>query len=220
MGNTYDPDDSHLIWSVIIHALLIAGLYYLLTLQPQERPDSSPIQIDSITPKKSQERVAKRSKSVPVSQPQTHAKTSDSSHVSLSDLGMRFSYEPSVPQNAAKSAAETPADIPDDNGWDIMNPDPRVARFNQYIYNTVQGWLDRDAPQNPAHMTGSVKVRIWFDADGNYLENETVYDAIDPDFQKVVARALHKSFINPIPHPFLYIHKKFSIERVVVLREH
>jgi len=61
-------------------------------------------------------------------------------------------------------------------------------------------------------------VRIWFDENGNYLETETVYDAADPNFQMIVARALRKSFAVPIPKPFLYIHRKFSIERMVVIR--
>jgi hypothetical protein len=102
----------------------------------------------------------------------------------------------------------------------MMNPDPRIARFNQYVYNKVQGWLDRDRDLNHDQIYGTVKVRIWFDADGNYLEAETVYDAIDPNFQKIVERALRKAFNMPIPHPYLYLNKKFSIERMVVIRKY
>ena len=213
MNETQDQKSSSLFTSAVLHGLLFAGLFYILSLEPKEGGKSEPIQIETIQAKKT------------IKEPTTHFKAAEKSQaVSLNDLGMRLSHEPfhEAPEplggNTNQGASdESPAERND--GWDIMNPDPKIARFNRYIYTTVQGWLDRDAYLNIEKMYGTVKVLIWFDENGNYLENETVYDAIDPNFQRVVAKALQKSFAVPVPRPFLYLHHKFSIERVVVIRQ-
>ncbi|MBS1959061.1 MAG: hypothetical protein JST80_06275 [Bdellovibrionales bacterium] len=143
--------------------------------------------------------------------------------VTLSDLGMQFNPLEYVAPNSRSSPESFytgPSTVNDDSGWDLLNPDPRIARFNQYLYNTVQGWLDRESYLITGTLTGTVKIKMWFDAEGNYLENETVYDAIDPDFKRIVQISLHNSFLRPIPKPYLFTNKKFSIQRQVVLRKY
>ena len=215
MDETRDQKAPPLFTSIALHILLFGAIFYLLSREPLEGTKSDPIQIDTFQEKKAA-RVRPPRTSTGVAHHDSKA-TQTSHSVSLSDLGMRFSTDP-LPE-PAETAQSTPSpDVPNNDGWDVMNPDPKIARFNQYIYNTVQGWLDRDAYMNTEKMYGTVKVKIWFDENGNYLENETVYDAIDPNFKRIVQRALSKSFAVPIPRPFLYVHKKFSIERMVVVR--
>jgi hypothetical protein len=178
--------------------------------------NSKPIEIESLTEKHPVKKIIHNPEQAQA--PSTATTKNSSNHfVSLSDLGMRLNTDPvqeaTNPQEMRPSTETT-----DDDGWDIMNPDPRVARFNQYIYNTVQGWLDRDAYLNSKPLYGTVKLKIWFTKNGEYLENETIFDAIDEDFREIVKRALRKSFTNPIPHPFLYQKEKFFIIRQVVVR--
>ncbi len=175
---------------------------------------STTIQVDTVSPAKHKYSKNENSRAASHAQPSTRSQN----RISLSDLGLKLNHTPLPPVN--EESESSPPAASDDGGWDTLNPDPRIARFNQYVYNTVQGWLDRDAYLNHQRLTGTVKVKIWFDKDGNFLEDETVYEAIDPDFKKIVERALKKSFANPIPHPFLYRHEKFSIERIVVIRDH
>ncbi len=212
--------------SVLLHALILA-LALLLIYQNEKsgsRQGSEPIQIESITKKPAQSSVRKEKQTT---RSQSAAPSSRSKAVpdgiTLDSLAMRMDYttptaKPSDFYQAAPESHFGQAEPADD--WDVLNPDPKLARFNQYIYNTVQGWLDRDRYQNRQELSGTVRVRIWFTGDGEFLENETEYEAIDPEFQKIVERALRKSFANPIPRPFLFTNKKFSIERTVVLRKY
>jgi hypothetical protein len=216
----YEPHPSPVSRSIAIHAILAALIYYFFFYNQPADSGKSPetVQIDTINesapaPKKSQRTASKNHYT-----PSTQA-TSRSHSISLSDLGMRLNTAPMPQQKEGEENSPPPTENDgEDSSWDMLNPDPRIARFNQYVYNTVQGWLDRDAYLNRQALYGTVKVKIWFSADGEYLENETEYEAIDEDFKKIVARALHKSFMNPIPHPYMYKHEKFSIVRTVVIR--
>lgn len=215
---------SPLVASILYHAVVMGAIvYFTLHQLPEDGQNVQPIQIESINEAKPKlTRFQRKTQEVHQNNGERTAKSIGNSHrVSLSDLGMRLDTSERPSQESSNLPTQTENntyDTPDLGGWDLMNPDPRVARFNQYVYNVVQGWLDRDSSQNTQVLTGTVKIRVWFDGDGNYLENETNYDAIDPQFQKIVERALKKSFSRPIPHPFLYTHKKFSIDRMVVLR--
>jgi hypothetical protein len=202
--------------SVVLHALIAWLIYYLMTQNPDDGVQhSAPIEVTSVDAKPQRKIV--HSEKARVHPTETAPKRSH--EVSLSDLGMRLNTDPVPEQNNTPEESRPSADAAnDDEGWDVMNPDPRVARFNQYIYNTVQGWLDRDAYLNSKPLYGTVKLKIWFTKDGEYLEDETIFDAIDEDFREIVKRALRKSFANPIPHPFLYQKEKFSIVRQVVVR--
>lgn len=201
--------------SILLHALLLACLMVFVYFSEPSAPNDEPIQVETVkesrSPKRSNQHLSRSSVN-------GHARQAPHSHsVSLSDLGMRLderSYQHESNPDEATPASETEGD----GGWDMLNPDPRVARFNQYVYNTVQGWLDRDAYQNNQSIYGSVKVKLWFSATGEWLEDESVYDAADPEFRRIVIRALRKSFANPIPRPFLFKHEKFFIERMVVIR--
>ena len=209
--------------SALLHGLLLLlALFFIYRNDVGSRQGSEPIQIESITQKPSavKEKQTSRQKSTA---PTRSAKNSKAvpDGITLGSLAMRMDYRTPTasaqdfyqPMPESHIGQAEPAD-----DWDTMNPDPRVARFNQYIYNTVQGWLDRDAPSNHQMLTGIVKLRIWFSADGEYLEKETVFDAVDPNFQAIVERALRKSFMNPIPKIYLTQKKKFFIDRTVVLR--
>lgn len=201
--------------SLIIHAILLGALFFLMSREPEEGTQNTPIDLESIQTKQ-----ASRPRSRPRSSTQGATNSSSSNRgnsVSLADLGMRLNTQ-SGPSDYEPTHENS---VPDGNDTsDILNPDPRVARFNQYVYNKVQGWLDRDAYMNPRTLTGTVKLKIWFDGDGNYLEEETLFEAIDPEFKEIVARALRKAFSTPIPRPYLYIREKFFIERMVRIRDH
>ena len=205
-----------LIISFLLHALIFGVIVFLFSQNLEDgSPNSEPIQIESVKEKK-------RSVKVKIKNEKELSHTSVNHHghsVSLSDLGMRLdtSSKPESDRQGARSPFESAPESGSDD-WDVLNPDPRVARFNQYIYNTVQGWLDRDSYLNQQKLYGTVKIKIWFTKDGEYLENETNFEAIDSDFEQIVRRALRKSFMNPIPRPFLFQHDKFFIVRTVVLR--
>ena len=202
--------------SVVLHALIFGLIYYLFLMNPDEgNPKSAPIEVQTISDKV-QKKIVHHSAKNPVNHSATPSKHAH--EVSLSDLGMRLNTDPVPEQSSAEENRPSQEAANDDDGWDVMNPDPRVARFNQYIYNTVQGWLDRDAYLNQKQLYGTVKLKIWFTKDGEYLEDETIFDAIDEDFREIVKRALRKSFMNPIPRPFLYKKEKFFIVRTVVVR--
>lgn len=211
MTATEDRNITPVIESVFIH-LAFALVLTLIILNQPSQSDRGTEQIQFDTVKKQASHGGKLRKGAAANVKQKDIP----SHISLADLGMRLDH--SISQSAGSESSEPAAEALEDDHWDLNNPDPRIARFNQYIYNTVQGWLDRDAYLNHAMLQGTVKVRIWFDGEGNYLENETEYEAIDPDFQRIVARALKKSFANPVPRPFLFMNRKFSIQRVVVIR--
>jgi hypothetical protein len=201
------------IWvSFFIHALLVALLYYLLFWgDDRQVQGGDTIQIDSVTNDRQTGRRATTKKHI-------SSQSKNSTHgVSLSDLGMRLDTRTSA-SDSSPTDTRNESEVASDDDWDVLNPDPRVARFNQYVYNVVQGWLDRDAYMNTKPLTGTVKIRVWFDENGNYLEKETIYEAIDPDFQAIVARALRKAFSVPIPRPYLISKKKFFIIRTVVIR--
>jgi hypothetical protein len=215
--NTPEPDfESFMFGSVVVHAVLLALLFFWVGRPPLMV--DPPIEVDYQT--------AKESKMNP--ETQRHGKADGTgrgawaprSKVTLSDLGMRF--DPTRPERVRDESSEDMrrgAETFDPTaGWDLMNPDPRIMRFNLYVYNTVQRQLDRESMQNQIRLTGTVKVKIWFDAEGNYLSAETQYQAIDPDFQKIVERSLRLAFMNPIPTPYMYKKEKFFIEREVYVR--
>ncbi len=210
--------DSPVFASMFLHGLLIALLVYLIFFRaPTIEKQNERYDIDVSVQKKHATATTSATGSSAI-----HNRSSGHSSVSLGDLGMRWRPVEPMPvrPQTEESFYSTNESVSDEGGWDVMNPDPKLARFNRYVYNTVQGWLDRDSYLNPAQLTGTVQVRIWFDGEGNYLENETNFQAVDPDFRTLVARALHKSFAVPIPRPFLYTHQKFSILRTVYVRHY
>jgi hypothetical protein len=218
MEATSDRPIQPFLISGAFHGLLFLLLLWIILLRPEEgAQNSSPIQIDTITEKKTQRKIVQQLKKHEDSHSSTSKNTPHS--VSLADLGMRLNTDP-VPETQTSEQPQElrPSQAADDDGWDVMNPDPRVARFNQYIYNTVQGWLDRDAYMNMQPLYGTVKLKIWFTKDGEYLEDETIFDAIDSDFREIVKRALRKSFAVPIPRPYIFQKEKFFIIRTVVVR--
>lgn len=207
--------------SVFLHALILLLAYFILI--QEGAPGSKkgePIQIESITEKRASKKEKQSFRHAQTRESRTASKAVPDG-ITLGSLAMRMDYSRQAakeqdfyqPMPENQFAEPEPSD-----DWDVMNPDPRLARFNLYIYNTVQGWLDRDAHLNRTPLTGTVRVKIWFSAEGEYLESETVFDAVDPNFQAVVERALRKSFTNPIPKMYLTQKKKFFIERTVVLR--
>ncbi len=201
--------------SVVIHGLLLGLMIFLITREPDTGAKSEPIQIESINGVKPKRNVPRHTVQ-PLANRVSDAMGTNNHQVSLKDLGLRINHDVK-PDEAAPDQAQ---EVPDEDSWDVMNPDPKVAQFNQYIYRTVQGWLDRDSSVDMDPIYGTVKVRIWFDENGNWLENETVYQAVDPNFQRIVARALRKSFAAPVPKPYLYLHHKFFIERMVRIRQY
>lgn len=210
-----DDFEAHFFGSVVFHALLVWALFYWVG-----RP---PVLVDPpITVEVKESNSQQRSESA------RHGKASGRGdrafetppRVSLADLGMSMNdlTRPREVEDSGevRSGAET---FDPTGGWDLMNPDPKIMRFNLYVYNTVQRQLDLESMRNQIRLTGTVKVKIWFDADGNYLAAETVYQAIDPDFQAIVDRALRAAFAQPVPRPYLYKREKFFIEREVFVRQ-
>ena len=206
------------LFSFFIHVvlLLLALLIVIKSNQlAEENSKNETYQIDSILDRKRE----KKQVAPLVKKGMSHNQKSKSetmSSIPLSSLGMRLN--PPTPLEKPEPQGDQ-GDSEKEDDWDVLNPDPRLARFNQYIFYTVQGWLDRDAYLNNQNLYGTVKVKIWFTEKGEYLEDETVYDAADPQFRLIVARALRKSFMNPIPAVYLTKKTKFSIERTVVVRK-
>lgn len=194
--------------SALLHAIILASLLYLFRGSPIPLDPPISVQINEPSPQDATGRSRKR-----VTQNQVHPTSKTARQVTLDDLGVKMTYsarefpeETSVKQDA------------DDGGWDLMNPDPKVAGFNQYIFSTIQRRLDYESMNNRRMLTGTVKVRLWFDPDGNFLFDETEYQAIDPDFQRIVARALFAAFQSPVPRPYLYSKEKFYVDREVFFR--
>jgi hypothetical protein len=206
--------------SAVLHALLIGLIFWFFNLKPDEPPPGNDaIDVTTVSKEKNFKPKSVKQKKIVSTAPVNHSSHGERM-VSLADLGMRLDRNPAPVASSSENSERAMPDAEDtpDEGWDVLNPDPKLARFNQYIYNTVQGWLDRDAYMNHQQLYGQVRVKLWFSADGEWLENETVYDAVDEDFIKIVQRALRKSFTNPIPRPYLFKHEKFSIQRTVVIR--
>ena len=209
--------------SLVIHAILFGILLWLALQNPIQLDGLSDatIQLDSVNTQSPAK--TKRGSRLKRSTPSTKDR---SEGISLSDLGMRMRpleshSEPERESNHYSTSTDdgiNPNQVPEGNG-DILTPDPRLARFNQYIYKTVQGWLDRDAYLNTERIYGTVQLKIWFSADGEYLEDETLFEFQDPNFKAIVARALRKSFATPIPRAYLVKKQKFFIERQVVIRQ-
>lgn len=131
--------------------------------------------------------------------------------VSLNDIGLKADFRARDP-----AADESMPGLP--GGWDLDNPDPSVARFNQYVYEVVQRQLDFESRWLQERPRGTVKMRIWFDEKGNYLMTQSKFDAIDARFQKIVERALKNAFETPVPRTFVYSKKSFYIDREVYVR--
>src|SRR5689334_272024 len=55
--------------------------------------------------------------------------------VSLDDLGLRPDARPDEQAKSDPVPGEA-------GGWDLDNSDPKIARFNQYIYTVIQRQLD------------------------------------------------------------------------------
>ena|GEM_PF-3193446 len=150
--------------------------------------------------------------------------------ISVNDLGVSIARElqsASVPESDHSPESDDsdshPVSDPHsqtfaDGDWDLLNPNPVLARFNQYLYYTVQGWLDRYSALNPMPIFGSVRVKLCFSGTGEYLEDKTVIEADDPNFRNLVVRSLRKALERPIPKAYLPEHHQFYVERSVVIR--
>jgi hypothetical protein len=210
-----------LVISMVIHALLFGLLLWLALRNPvvSDGLQESSIQLDAVINNRPS---ATRRGSI--RKTERSMSRGASAGISLGDLGMHMApleshVEPEYDSNVPSQTDGQSRDFVPDGDWDLLNPDPRLARFNQYIYKTVQGWLDRDAYLNTERIYGTVKVKIWFSPEGEYLENETLFEFQDENFKAIVARALRKSFNRPVPRAFLSKKEKFYIERSVVIRQ-
>jgi hypothetical protein len=200
--------------SLVTHGLLLAFVYWFFLNRDPRPQDQDLIAVEYPSPK----RVSPHSDASRGSRSDSTA-ASTSHRVRLEDLGVRFSPlapapETHEPQGHADSAVAQDFT----GGWDLLNPDPKRARFNRYIYQTVQRWLDHESMMNRLQLTGTVKVRIWFDGEGNYLASQTQYRAVDSDFQRIVDRALQLAFQEPVPKAFLFTDQTFFIDREVYVR--
>lgn len=207
-----------ILYSFLIHASIVV-IAFLITWQGQldldKQHERESYQIDSIVdhqkPKKDKIPLVKKGTSQT-----SKSKTDRMAIPSLSSLAMRMT--PQTPLQEEEQPRGDKGDSETQDAWDMLNPDPRQARFNQYLYYTVQGWLDRDAYLNTQKIYGTVKLKIWFTEKGEWLEDETEFDAIDDNFKGIVRRALRKSFERPIPLAYITQKHKFFIVRTVVVR--
>lgn len=202
---------------------LHAGLLLLLWILWEHRPEllrEEPIQVEFADPRSGLKERRATERHLTPGAPSRRAAPRGRRAVTLSDLGMRFDplAVPSEPLPGSDEAVDNKD--PQGDGWDLLNPDPKIARFNQYIYNVVQTELDREGGPMAHQLLGTVKVTLWFDADGNYLEDQTKYAAIDETFREIVARSLRRAFARPVPRPYLYLDRKFSIQREVFIRRY
>ena len=212
--------------SITLHAFLLA-LALLFYLKNRETPlvPAGTLEVNLVD---DHPRTLPRPLSRPSLPRMSRAHRSDpgASHpISLNDLGVSIERElQSMPQsNDSNDSYEHPVTDPHsptfaDGDWDLLNPNPVLARFNQYLYYTVQGWLDRYSALNPMPIFGSVRVKLCFSGTGEYLEDETVIEADDPNFRNLVVRSLRKALEHPIPKVYLPEHRKFYVERSVVIR--
>jgi hypothetical protein len=197
-----------------LHALLLALFYFLWTHRPEVSPKSDPIVVEY----SGQKEHAPTARHLNPGSPTRRAAPRGRRSVTLSDLGMRFDPLEAPSEPAPGSDAAVDNKDPQGDGWDLLNPDPKIARFNQYVYNVVQTELDRESGPMAQRLLGTVKVTLWFDQDGNYLDDRTKYAAIDSSFREIVRRSLKRAFARPIPKPFLYLARVFSIQREVFIR--
>ena len=81
----------------------------------------------------------------------------------------------------------------------------------------------QDAFDDPAEAAdpsfyGIVHVKIWFSDEGEYIEDESEFEAEDPHFKIMVKRLLRKVWSYPLSRQYFKQHKKFSLDFPVHLK--
>lgn len=200
-----------------LHAMLIAAMWWLWSHRPAEIPRDEPITVEFAGEK---DRKPSPRHLNPGSPRARSASRASRPPVTLDDLGMTFDPVAIARQAQSETAPADAVDNrdPQGDGWDLLNPDPKVARFNQYLYNVVQRELDRESQLGLRQFLGTVKIKLWFDTEGNYLAERTDFKAIDSEFRELVARSLKRAFARPIPKQYVYLDHTFSVQREVYVR--
>ncbi len=196
--------------SVVIHGILIALAFFIMIereASSRGRSLEDPFQIDAISFTEKGHHAGKPAAGKVV-------KAHETKFVPVSSLGMRMSET----QPLSEVHEETAQDQFSAEALQFGNSmASKNAKLFRYLFKKMQDEFDRPEEYVDPSLYGNVQVKMWFSAEGEYLEDESTFTAEDPHFRAIAIRLFRKAWINPIPNVYLNKHEKFFIEFPVTL---